>query len=207
MANTMLLSHLLTASEAEQDRERARVSKILHDETGGQMMALATELELLRMDGVKGLEPALAALDRAFESVRMLSRDLHPQLVSRVGLSKALQALAASATKRYKSGFHAEIAEGVEGPAEMYRIAEELVDNAIRHSQAGTIYMVLKPTGELIVRDNGTGFDPRLRAKGLGLLRVRLWGERAHLRVRLRVGSESGTMFKVNESPCHLTSY
>jgi two-component system, NarL family, sensor kinase len=207
MANTMLLSHLLTASEAEQDRERERISKVLHDETGGQMMALATELELLRMDGVQGLEPALAALDRAFESVRMLSRDVHPQLVSRVGLSRALEALATSAKKRFKGDFQFEIAEGIDGPPELYRIAEELVDNAIRHSQSGTIYIALKPTGELIVRDNGTGFDPRLRAKGLGLLRVRLWGERAHLQVRIRASSESGTMFKVNEIPCHLTSY
>jgi signal transduction histidine kinase len=191
------LSEFLTAADAARDRDRERISKILHDETGGQMMALATELELLRMDGVQGLEPAIAALDRAFESVRMLSRDVHPQLVSRVGLSKAIEAAAASAKERFKGDLICEVAPNIDGPPELHRIAEELLDNAVRHSKAGTIYLVLSPTGELIVRDNGIGFDPRLRAKGLGLWRVRFWGDRAHLHVRIRAGSELGTMFRV----------
>ena len=49
----MKLSELLTATDARRARDMERISKILHDETGGQMMALATELELLRMDGVR----------------------------------------------------------------------------------------------------------------------------------------------------------
>jgi two-component system, NarL family, sensor kinase len=199
MAEPMLLSQLLTAADAAQDRERERIAKVLHDETGGQMMALATELELLRMDGVQGLEPTLAALDRAFESVRRLSRDVHPKLVERVGLSKALQALGDSAKQRFSGELQCDICPGIHGPAEMYRIASELVDNAIRHGTAGTIYLALSQTGELIVRDDGAGFNARLRAKGLGLLRVRLWGAKAHLRVRIRTRPESGTIIRVTQ--------
>jgi len=196
----MLLSTVLAADDTARDRERERIAKVLHDETGGQLMAVATQLELLRMDGVEGLEPALAALEKAFDSVRTLSRSVHPKIVERVGLAAALDALVKSNQQRFAGKIRCDITSGVSGPAEIYRIAEELLDNSIRHSKARTIELVLTPAGELIVRDDGVGFDAQQITTGVGLLRVRFWGGKGHLRVRLRTTAESGTMFRVNQS-------
>ena len=201
------LSDLLNGFDAASDRDRARISKVLHDQTGSLMTAVALQLELLRMDGVEGLQPALDALEQAFDSVRTLSSNVHPKIVERIGLPAALEALVSSNQQRFKGDFRRSIDVTGSGPHEIYRIAEELIDNAIRHSNARTIELRFTHAGELVVRDDGQGFDTKEVTTGVGLLRVRFWGKKASLRVRLHTAPELGTMFRVDPPPCHLTSF
>lgn len=206
MVNPLRLSHLLAGFDTSTDRDRERISKVLHDETGSLMTAVALQLELLRMDGVEGLQPALDALEQAFDSIRNLSRNVHPKIVERIGLPAALTTLVNSRESHFAETFQTNIDINATGSPEMYRIAEELIDNAIRHSNARTIELRLTHVGELMVRDDGQGFDPKAVTTGVGLLRVRFWGKKASLRVRLRTTPELGTMFRVDPAPCHLTS-
>jgi two-component system NarL family sensor kinase len=209
MPDAPLLSDVLTWSEAARDRDHERISKVLHDETGALLTGVALQLELLRMDGVEGLEPALDALEKSFDSVRTLSRNVHPKIVERMGLVAALEALIQSSRARFSGAIVGNIYRVASSTKpSIYRMAEELLDNAIRHSAARTIELVLTSEGGLIVRDDGQGFDPKACTTGLGLLRVRFWGKRDSLRVRLRTSPELGTMFRVDPvNPCHSTSY
>jgi signal transduction histidine kinase len=208
MKRQRLMSQVLEAAEASRYRELEVISNLLHDETGGLLTAAGLKLEILRMDGVTGLEPAIDALERAFDSVRQLSRNVHPHLVERVGLSRAIETTALSHRRRFPGELNTSIANNVLGPPELHRIAEEALDNAVRHSKARTIEVVLTSQGELIVRDDGCGFDRRTDTNGLGLMRVRYLGAKAHLRVRLQTSSESGTIIRVTQlSTCHSTSY
>jgi signal transduction histidine kinase len=54
----------------------------------------------------------------------------------------------------------------------LYRIAQEGVYNAVRHAHADTVQLQVKVTGtdiDLLVSDNGKGFDPSRVARGMGL--------------------------------------
>jgi len=81
-----------------------------------------------------------------------------------------------------------------------FRIAQEAVQNALRHGQAGRIRLCLALKGPelaLLVEDDGTGFNPRKVKPGLGLLtmhdqartiggRLEIISRRGRTRIRLR---------------------
>ena len=61
---------------------------------------------------------------------------------------------------------------GEDTATNLYRIAQEGVYNAVRHAQADTVDLQVKVTGtdiDLLVSDNGRGFDPSRTARGMGL--------------------------------------
>ena len=208
MSEPVRLSRILKAVERKRLQELERISNVLHDETGALLTGVGLKLELLRMDGVEGLDDAIGTLEKAFDSVRQLSRDVHPELVTRVGLGKALKGLADKHRIRWNGGWQQAIDANVSGPTEMYGIADELLDNAIRHSNASTIELRLTPTGELIVRDDGVGITRSSATTGVGLLQIGFLSGRGHLRVRLRTLPGFGTMFRVTQlTPCHSTFF
>jgi signal transduction histidine kinase len=75
----------------------------------------------------------------------------------------------------------------------LYRIVQEALTNVVKHSQANAISIVLTRTAgsvTAVIEDDGRGFDPGVRAEGLGLLGM---GERlALLRGRLKIESSPG---------------
>jgi signal transduction histidine kinase len=168
----------------EQDTERSRIARELHDDIGQQLAVLSIDLEMLRRAEPHESEPLVEdALSRAADaarSVRDLSRRLHPAKLQLVGLVAAVQALqqelsVSSVTFVFT---HQDVPSELP-PAltlAVFRIIEEAVQNAVMHSGAGTITVQVRgePAAlELTVSDDGAGFDVRAaRAHGLGLVRT-----------------------------------
>jgi two-component system sensor kinase FixL len=96
-------------------------------------------------------------------------------------LKNALRDLAAQASENRGIKCHFKAARGVRVPDDtialhLYRIAQEAVTNAVKHSEATNILITLdrNPTHTCIsVQDDGKGFVPRQRGKGLGLHMMR----------------------------------
>jgi len=185
---------------AVQEEERRRVARELHDGLGQTLTALKIRLE--RLAGEAGPEhPALAAplaeaveaAAQALADTRRLSHLLRPRVLDDLGLVPALKWLARTVSEW--AGFAVDFEhqgvgeERLDPDAEtlLFRVAQEALNNAVKHSDAAGAALRLERSGErlsLAVRDRGRGFDPAgaAGAAGSGLAgmrdRVELFGGR-----------------------------
>jgi len=154
-----------------QERERQRVARELHDQTGQALTHEIISLDLLleRTSEPKSreqLEAVKRTLEETLEEVHRMSQDLRPSVLDDLGLVPALRTLA-----RQRSG--SKVSVHVEGlrdrlpaPIEtaLYRIAQEALTNANKYARASHIdidVQSLDGSGvRLRVRDDGVGFDP-----------------------------------------------
>ncbi len=158
------------------NREQQRIGNDLHDGLGQDLTGIALMLRgigaQLRREGSDActdIEEVIGLVNAAIESTRSLARGLSPVSAERDGLAAALQALAARATERYgiPVAFEARVAEPLPSDetaaTHVYRIAQEALTNAMRHSRATEVSIVLTASGgelQLEVTDNGLGFPP-----------------------------------------------
>lgn len=187
-----------------QENERRRISRELHDELG-QSLAL---LKLRVRDAEKSLgrdaPPLLKEecqnlrnqINEIIENVRRLSRDLSPVILEDLGLEAAVEYLAENFSRLHKVKVDLDLNEIVhlvseEKQRNVYRILQEVLTNAGKHSQAGQVSIAVRKMKNFLqfrVEDDGVGFDPEKVRKrpaadrGLGLAamaeRVRLLGGR-----------------------------
>jgi signal transduction histidine kinase len=198
------LNHRLVRAHEE---ERARLAREIHDDLGQRLAVLKLELDLVCRDASLAAPVAerLAAASRSTAevatAVRGLSHGLHPGVLERLGLCGSLAALC---RQTHAPGKLAVRFVGPEvGPPPLapevslglYRVAQEALANARRHSRAHEVVVRLALADaqlRLEVRDDGVGMAMRGGAgmHGLGLLGMR---ERMHLvGGRLEVTSAPG---------------
>ena len=157
---------------AAQEGERLRVARELHDEVGQALIALLLKVERAAMGAppelATQLEEIAADLHFDLDEVRRIARELRPEMLEDLGLVNALIALTAAA------GAAGEPAVDRDLPAELpelsgeqelvvYRVAQEAVNNALRHAQASRIAVSLRAAPSelaLVVSDDGQGIDP-----------------------------------------------
>jgi two-component system sensor histidine kinase UhpB len=177
---------------AAQERERRRIARELHDEVGQALTAA-----MLRLDRVD-VEEAKEGLRAALEEVREIAGRLRPEALDDLGLRNALRGLVASAGRDARLDITPQIAADLppltpEQELVVYRVAQEALTNALRHSGARALRFSLRADGldvVLVVEDDGRGFDPALVSRASGIRGMR---ERALLvRARLQVDSAPG---------------
>ena len=193
---------LLEGLVGAQEEERARVARELHDSLGQTLTSLgmlAADLERdARGAGVKeGLARFKSLLDDAVLETRHMVAGLRPvELES--GLAPAVELLLAGTTEG--TDIHPGLTDETKGKrypdpieATVFRVVQEAVTNAVRHSSPSGVSVVLaERRGRLsaIVEDDGTGFAPDEATSGYGLLGMR---ERAAIiRGELTVESSVG---------------
>lgn len=187
-----------------QEEERRRIARELHDETGqllsGMLVDLANATAAVPAGNpalVERLESVKHLAESTLSSVRNLSLLLRPSMLDDLGLIPALRWQARETSRR--TGMQVEVeAENyeLELPDEyrttIYRLVQEALHNAARHSGAKTVSVLVRSErGGLLVsiRDDGKGFMPKL-TRGMGLLGMH---ERvAHLNGRFQVDSQPG---------------
>ncbi len=184
--------HALSARLIDaQEQERTRLARELHDDLSQQVAALSMGLSHLRRK-LQGYSEALGEslriqdkLSQLAESMRRLSHELHPSVLQHSGLAPALENYCTelAALTSHRIDFRSEGAWDALSPDAalcLYRIAQEALQNSIKHSGVSTAEVALERTGgevRLIVSDRGIGMDPAATG-GLGLVsmkeRVRL---------------------------------
>lgn len=173
------------------DREQARIGQDLHDGLCQQLVSLGFDNNSLEQQlAARALPEAAAAekmgqvLDDAITEARALSRGLFPVQLEADGLSLALQQLAASTCTRTKINCRMECPQPVSVPdnavaTHLYRIAQEAVNNVVKHSRAGSILIQLNASHnrvELKISDDGIGISvapDSTRGMGLHIMNYR----------------------------------
>jgi signal transduction histidine kinase len=166
-----------------QEEERRRLARELHDEVGQSLGALLMDLGQARgalsnnAEVEERLRSAHSLAEGALRAVRNLSLLLRPSMLDDLGLVPALHWQARETSRRTGMDVHVtavdeELVLPDDHRTTIYRVVQEALQNAGRHSQAREVEIVVQRHGDLlriIIRDNGVGFDPSI-TRGLGLL-------------------------------------
>jgi signal transduction histidine kinase len=218
-ANLRLKRYAIALEELTISRERNRLARELHDTLAHSLSAVTVQLEAVR--SLRGVDPIAAQvmLDRADETARSgltearrALQDLRASPLQELGLSLALRDLAKSAAERSGAVLNLELPEqsldsltpAVEQG--VYRIAQETLENVIRHSEAQSIEFHLQHTPEhlsLTITDDGRGIDNAMlragRTGGQDGLGLRGMKERAALMGgKLEIAEQEGQGTRVH---------
>lgn len=176
-------------------KERGRLARDLHDSVTQALYSITLLAEAAqRLAGAGNLEQVRSYLGRLGEAalqslkeMRLLVHELRPPILEKVGLVGALQQRLDAVEGR--SGVETRLR--VEGTLDLpvrveeglYRIAQEALNNALKHAAASLVTVWLRAEGaqvELEVADNGIGFDPEAVSDrgGVGMLSMRERAER-----------------------------
>jgi len=167
------------------EQEQQRIGRDLHDGLCQQLAAIGCALRALAEDlqiaGSPGAEDALRveeAIRRSALEARSIALGINPVHMDSYGLSAALADLATATRTLTNAHVHVDgenVAE-VDDPElalNLYRIAQEAVSNAVKHSAASDIIIKLSETNShytLTIEDNGSGIDlQEINAKSMGL--------------------------------------
>lgn len=169
-----------------QEQERHRIARELHDDIVQQLTLLGLNMEKVRTHSdypmKSDLDQLYQQVSTVSEATRELSHDLHPFVLEYLGLAKALKLLCQHVGTQ--SGIN--ISFELEGapprmPADvslsLYRVAQEALQNVVKHSQARAAGIELKAhSGRALLRitDNGVGMSPEQHPfGGMGIVSMR----------------------------------
>lgn len=170
-----------------EETERKRISSELHDSVGQILAALKYQVESVVMESKKSprirkndiiLEDILNNVTFALSELRRISVELRPSVLEELGLLMTLKWFSMEYNKVYtnlKVHLQLDITESEipdENKATMYRIIQESMNNAAKHSNASNIYVCITKTDNgllLKIIDDGSGFNVKKLKKGSGL--------------------------------------
>jgi signal transduction histidine kinase len=194
------------------EEERRRIARDLHDGIGQQLGGLQFGLEAIRssLQNLPEQESRITALTEVVEDsareVRNLSHQMMPRVLNEGGLLPALEDMLRKSLGISGIRFRIEHfrTEGERFPQRVetgvYRIAQELVSNIIRHSGATEVSIQLIRSSDrlvLVVEDNGRGFAPDRNQSGIGLLNITSRLATIRGEVTWEPGPERGTVATV----------
>lgn len=169
------------------EREQLRLGQELHDGLGQQLtgicymiQALQAKLQKASPAAARELERLGSLMQQSIDQSRDLAKGFYPVELERLGLLIALQEICAKMRQRSNICCVVEsdgdpLCSNLKGPVaiQIFRIAQEAMHNAIKHSQAKRVVARLASTnGHIIltVKDDGIGFNAHARTKkGMGL--------------------------------------
>jgi len=173
-----------SAALRAQEEERARIARDLHDEVNQSLTGLLLRLEAVREAAPPELESELAETkalaNQAMRELLSLARQLRPTALDDLGLEAAIGGQVEQLNRGEIEA--ALVAEGDfsnlgdNAQLVIYRVAQEALSNAARHSGAERIDVALRRNGagaELVVADDGRGFAFEESESGLGISGMR----------------------------------
>jgi PAS domain S-box-containing protein len=173
------------------EEERALLARELHDDVTQRLAVLAIDVgraELAAPDGAQAetMRAVREGLARLSEDIHSLAYQLHPSVLEELGLADALRTEFERTGRRGRVELSVELdpllpAVGRDAALCLFRVAQEALNNVIRHAGARAARVALRQRdGGLLlgVRDDGVGFDPGRAREGrsLGLASMREGG-------------------------------
>ncbi|MGN6437259.1 MAG: tetratricopeptide repeat-containing sensor histidine kinase [Agriterribacter sp.] len=159
-----------------QEEERLRIAKDLHDGLGGLLSGVKLQLGamkgnlILTEENGSAFNRVLNNLEASISEMRRVAHNMMPETLLKFGLQQALQDYCNGLSYQQDFtiqceflGMEKRMANSTE--VVIYRIVQELINNAVKHSGAKTILVQLMRHDEdrlnITVEDNGKGFDPK----------------------------------------------
>ena len=170
-------ARLLRRLVVAQEDERRRLAQDLHDGLGQRLTALRLMLEAL--DGDRSAQPtgiasALEMLACINQDVDFIAWELRPAALDELGLARVLETYVKEWSRHagVPAVFHARPGNlqrfAPEVEASIYRIAQEALNNVVKHARARSVNVLLELRGEnlaLVVEDDGVGFQPTCQGR------------------------------------------
>lgn len=171
-----------------EERERERWARELHDDTLQELGALRVLLAMAAKNGdaavmTNAINDAQALIGKQITALRHLITEVRPMALVELGLVPALSSLVERTSERSRMTvrLRCNLADDTRLPTEIegaiYRITQEALNNAARHSAASTVEVAVQMTHNEVtvtVTDDGIGLPPAAtRTNGLGLLGMR----------------------------------
>ncbi len=202
------------AQQAATLEERQRLARELHDSVTQALYgvtlygeAAARQLSAGQVDLVaEHLHELRDTAQEALREMRLLIFELRPLILEEVGLVAALQTRLEAVEGRagLKVDLYVEVEERLPPKVEtgLYRIAQEALNNALKHAQAQNIAVSLRQDGRTVVleiADDGVGFDPSTAVEfgGLGMEGMEERAEEMGARLTMESGPSAGATVRV----------
>lgn len=167
-----------------QEKEREELGKELHDNINQVLATVKMFLNIAKDDEnlrEKLIQKSFNNVSEAIEEIRKLSRSLVPPSLGDIGLVDALREMMEEINIMNKINVQLKCEDYAKNSKDkkielmLYRIVQEQMNNILKYAKASEITVTLK-TGVksifLSVVDNGLGFDPSQKAKGIGLKNI-----------------------------------
>ena len=178
----------LLATEAVltgEEKERVRVAKDLHDGLGGLLSGIKFSFQNMKgnltipEENGNEYEKGMKMLDTSIDEIRRIAHNMMPETLVKYGLDTALEDFCSNIDQKgnirvtYQSIGMKDYTIEQSKAINMYRIAQELTYNSLKHAQAKSIIVQLIKNEDnlsLTVEDDGIGFDPKSieNNKGIG---------------------------------------
>lgn len=178
---------MLKAELESQESERRRIAAEMHDSIGGMLSTIRVGLAALArsLPEPGAIDNTKHMLDETISSVRRISRDLLPSTLEKFGFVHAIHEMCerfeatSSIVIRFRQTGAIPTLEKTRGLM-VFRIVQELLNNAIKHARATQIGVTITANDRLLVtvEDDGVGFNADAMrnsldsGKGLGLFNI-----------------------------------
>ena len=204
-----------------QEQERLRISRELHDDVGQRMSLITSDItkfeqELRAVRKTKLAERAATLGEQLSElatTIHEMCSDLHSSKLDHLGLRAALKDLCHLMSEHNGMSITLRVDDFADRMHEsaalcFYRVAQEALNNAAKHSETGAAEVEARREGDLLVlkiRDQGRGFDPAVArlSPGIGLasMRERLRSVNGSLAIRTEDGLGTEVIARVPYAP------
>lgn len=151
------------------ESERRRMASDLHDELGPVLSAVKMQINSLEVndDDLELVEKTSKHLDNILQRIREISNDLMPVVLVRKGFVRALQEFVENINRTGKLHIHfqsamTDLEMQKDKEIHLYRIAQEIIHNSLKHSQASEMRIMIEKKKDLVIlemSDNGKGFE------------------------------------------------
>lgn len=194
-----------------QEEERKRIARELHDGIAQTLAALRLQLRIARtaqeQERQEALDRVSTGMGEATDELRRIAQGLRPPALDMLGLSPAIESCARSIADATGMQIDTDIAavDGLltpEAELALYRIVQEALSNAARHSGADAARVdldVVNGRVEAVVSDSGRGFavDEEMARGGLGLFGMQERGAYVGGTVEIESRPGAGTRVRV----------
>lgn len=197
-----------------QEKERSIIGGELHDNVCQILSTVKIYLSLVIKNQERGAEflpKSMEFLDLAILEIRNLSHTLSAPTLGKKSLLNAINELLtdvsshSSISVHFNSNTEAEEID-VEQKLAVFRIVQEQVNNILKHANASEIFISLnKNTGgtKLLIKDNGVGFNPKEKSKGIGLDNIETRAQAFDGSVQIITSPGNGCSVKVHFPASH----
>lgn len=160
-----------------EEGERSRLSKEMHDGLGPMLTTMKMSIQAANLS-TPTKKSLLKHIDETIKEVRRMSNNLMPSVLADFGAGEAIGNLVEQINQnsdikiRYKNDMPSEAKIDDSIQITLYRVAQESLNNAIKHSNAKEIKLSITAFDNRVsffVSDDGVGFDPKKSTKGNGL--------------------------------------
>lgn len=214
--NELETEQKLLATEAVlqgEEQERTRLAKDLHDGLGGMLSGIKYSLNTMKgnlimtPDNAQAFERSIDMLDNSIKEMRRVAHNMMPEVLLRYGLDAALKDYTTEINNSgithlvYQSMGEENKQLSQTSLLALYRVVQELMNNAMKHAAASEVLVQLFWENEKLVvnvEDNGKGFDAALleQSAGMGWKNIRSRVEL--LKGTIDIHSEPGKGTSVN---------